>query len=84
MMFGAAVSRYTSTGSEHGVGSKRKVSEVGKRNGNKGLNGNGGKKGKYDPNVYLPVLEGQEITDPWQVPIWGELGQDAKDYIDEI
>ena len=36
-------------------------------------NGNGGKKGKYDPNVYLPVLEGQEITDPWQVPIWGEM-----------
>ena len=49
---------------EHGVGSKRKVSEVGKRKGNKGSSGNGGKKGKYDPNVYLPVLEGQEIRFP--------------------
>jgi len=55
--FGAAVSRYTSTGPEHGVGSK-------KRKGNKGSDGNGGKRGKYDPNVYLPVLEDQEINDP--------------------
>ena len=31
--------------------------------------------------MYLPVLEGQEINDPWQVPNWNELSQDAKDYI---
>jgi hypothetical protein len=27
------------------------------------------------------VLEGQEINDPWQVPNWNELSQDAKDCI---
>ena len=79
--FGAAVSRYTSTGPDHGVGSKRKVSEVDKRKGNKGSNGNSGRKGKYDPNVSLPVLEGQKITDPWQIPNWNKLNRDAKNYI---
>ena len=47
--FGTAVSRYTSSGPEHGVSSKRKVSEVGKRKGNRCLMGMVARKGSTIP-----------------------------------